>query len=99
MFAGTVTAGSGVTIYTVPTGFTFILRDAYFRANGNATDVTLYRASGVHVAAPTPSSVLASGDNGQWVGRATFDAGETILAFCAGANVDISITGYLFAIS
>jgi hypothetical protein len=96
-FIGAMPTAQGV-LYTVPAGFTVVLRDIelYQYSGGSGLYYLAISAAGSNAivyavtAAPTASSY-------HWDGRVVMNAGDELLGQAAAANNQVVVSGYLLA--
>lgn len=92
-FLGTVTAGGSTPIYTVPAGYTAVIRDIELEQYGGALAngrIEIVGFAGIY--SYTPSGLLLPA---QWTGRAVMTPAQVLSLTLTGGDWAALISGYL----
>lgn len=87
---------SGATIFTVPVGKVWILRDinVWALSASAVTNVAIYGGGGGHIYVVTAFPNIPGNSAAHWEGRTVFNSGEGCRMNASGGGGSYSISGY-----
>lgn len=98
-YAAVGLAPGSYTVYTVPPGYTAIVRDIDCYSSAGVSNAEIYFEGNLGQTFFHAEVVATTQDSPQWRGRQVFEAGDTISVNVGGAsNWDVTISGYLLAL-